>query len=366
LNPASISDTTIKVIIGCDCDQDREDYGGTRYDSRDRPLIWDGLRTTLHETQTITERILRDTGITVRFTLNIRVDEQVEASHGEPAWVIRTLREALRNAEQNGHEIAWHPHLWRWSDTAESWIQEQDDRDWIWDRLHTWHKAFVDAWGEGPRSVHGGWMFQNNTSMQALDDVGIAVEYSALPGMAIPGRPTRDGSLYCGACDWSTSPRHEYYPSRQDYRIGPRRPDDSTALGLLEIPTFTFCSSLIHILRALSNVTRLRGRRRWHSIFEESAGHVFVNAVSSPFFFRRSFLAFLREYTAFPIFVAYFHADELLPERCTSYRRHLYNGQNLATNIRFMIDTARQAGISLEFIRAQDAVTCMQTDRPSV
>lgn len=360
------SDSSIKVVIGCDCDPDREDYGGTRYDSYNRALVWDGLRTTLDTILTINSKIREDTGIPVRFTLNIRADEQVEASHGEPAWVLRTFHEALQTSEEDGHEVAWHPHLWRWNESMACWIQEQDDRNWIWDRLHTWYKAFEEGWGQAPQSVHGGWMFQNDISMQALDDLGITVEYSAIPGIQIPGRETRDGSRFCGACDWSDSPARAYYPTRHDYRIGPGQQDSSISYGILELPTFTWDSFLIRLLRGVSNMIRLRGQHRWRTLIDDSFGKVFINAASSPVLFRGAFRAFLHRYKSFPIFVTYFHSDELLSEQCTSYRRYLYNDQHLLSNIQFMIKAARRAGLTLEFIRAQDAVKYVGLKRTSV
>ena len=52
----------------------------------------------------------------------------------------------------------------------------------------------MSAWGRAPRTVHGGWMHQNDVSMQTLDQLGISVEYSAIPGSRSPGSPTQDGS----------------------------------------------------------------------------------------------------------------------------------------------------------------------------
>ncbi len=362
----SIQKSSVKVVIGCDCDQDRVDYGGTRYDERDCLLRWDGLRVTLETIQKISENVRIAYGMNVPFTLNIRVDDQVASSHGDPAWILKNMASELKDVERFGHEIAWHPHLWRWDKATNCWMQEEEDREWIWDRLHVWGEAFQEAW-RLPRAVHGGWMFQNDTSMQALDHIGIQVEYSAIPGMKISGRPTRDGSRFWGACDWSISPPFAYYPLKADYRTGPDTPDKAITLNLLELPTFTFDSLMIRMLQAGSDMVRLRGCRRWLSLFDESKGTVFVNVASRPALFRRSFRAFIQNYLrgdGYPFFVAFFHADEVLPERCRSFRKHLYAGSYLESNIRFMIDSLQKAEIDLEFIKAQDSVLCTEMHGP--
>ncbi len=222
----------------------------------------------------------------------------------------------------------------------------------------------MSAWGRAPRTVHGGWMHQNDVSMQTLDQLGIAVEYSAIPGSRSPGSPTQDGSDFCGAFDWSICPPHAYYPSPSDYRTGSPHPTVKS-LQVLEVPTFTFNSTGIDLLRAIADFRRLRGKKRWSSFFNKNNKTIFVNVASLPVMFRKSFQKFMRVRHQFPVYVTYFHADELLTDQCRSYRRWLYHPDHLKRNIAFMIETATRNGVNIEFIRAEDVPFRLGHERPS-
>lgn len=61
------TDNTLYVVIGCDCDSDRLQYGGTRYDSR-APLKWRGVRQGVGRAREIADNIQDDFGNPLKIT----------------------------------------------------------------------------------------------------------------------------------------------------------------------------------------------------------------------------------------------------------------------------------------------------------
>src|SRR5205085_4432929 len=85
-------------------------------------------------------------------------------------------------------------------------------------------RAELEAKGFKHLSVRIGEAFHGNAMMKTLDDLGLAVDSTA-----IPGRTRSDESR---AFEWGPSPNNPYYPSRRDYRV----PDSSDHLSILEVP----------------------------------------------------------------------------------------------------------------------------------
>ena len=61
LNRTGTDNKVLVVVIGCDCDPDRPQYGGVRYDSRE-PLKWRGVREGVQRACEITASIPDDYG----------------------------------------------------------------------------------------------------------------------------------------------------------------------------------------------------------------------------------------------------------------------------------------------------------------
>ncbi|MCK4324531.1 MAG: hypothetical protein KAW89_08385, partial [Armatimonadetes bacterium] len=61
------TEKTLYVVIGCDCDPDRPQYGGTRYDSG-APLKWRGVREGIPRAREIADDIQDDFGNPLKIT----------------------------------------------------------------------------------------------------------------------------------------------------------------------------------------------------------------------------------------------------------------------------------------------------------
>src|SRR5438477_3209285 len=92
-----------------------------------------------------------------------------------------------------------------------------------------------------------GWDDHNNRTYRALEDLGIVVDFSAVPGLrTFTGSPPTRGENFF---DWHSSPRAPYRPSRVDYRRAAQKGE--TASQLLEVPSFVSTSVIWGLVSGL-------------------------------------------------------------------------------------------------------------------
>lgn len=199
---------TITIVFTVDVDND----GMTGANERNA-LAWDSVG----EVPRIAELFERR-GVTA--TWFVRADNQLGEVYGHAAWLLRErapLWDALRGA---GHAIGWHPHVVR-RDESGAFAAETDDVRCA-AALRAIH-ASLAAEGFSFSAVRIGEAFHGNESMRALDELGLAVDSTA-----IPGRRRDDAAR---RFDWSGTPNAPYRPSAADYRV-PGQP----ALSIVEVP----------------------------------------------------------------------------------------------------------------------------------
>jgi hypothetical protein len=135
----------------------------------------------------------------------------VAATEGDALAVFARFASFLREREGSGDCVGWMP---------QAYASGAPGVD--YDDLAATARA-LHAAGWPVRATRMGGCFHDDRSMAVLDDLGIAIDCSALPG-----RQKSDGGW---RLDWRGTPGAAYHPGRADYR----RPG-SPALDVLELP----------------------------------------------------------------------------------------------------------------------------------
>ena len=342
---------TLMVIVGCDCDPDRPRYGGTRYDDRTSLPRWRGLT----EGIDILRECLRDvenaSGLKPKIAFCLRSDTQMKDLYGTASWSLEEFGDTWRELKEEGHELAWHPHLWRWSDEKACWIQEIHDSQWIVACLEVGFSEFSRTLGEEPVTCHMGWTYHSNTTMKKVSELGLKVDFSASPGVFYEGGPGDDGTTYDNMIDWRGTPLRWYHPSEADYRRPVR--GNEKELAIVEIPKFTSRSALLKKAKELGTRTRpVSGGKRGTSVL--------FQVTILPALFNRFTKERLKSKEADPFFATYFHPDELLADKPRSARGAVYSRENLKKNLLTIIRAARKKGRDVTFATGADAFRYIQ------
>jgi len=299
-------------ILLCDCD----------YDCPDR-LTWVGVEEGIPRfVQALEEQAQVRGEARPRITWCVRSDLQMERVYGDCAWPFRRFEAMWRELEAAGDDIAWHPHLWRWSEDHNCWYQETEDADWIERCLRAGYATICEACGRKLRTCRMGWEYHSDLTMGIIDELGIEVDLSATPGRRRHAVGDR-GSMRHGELDWSITGAEPYHPSRADYRRPPR--DGEAALSVLEVPRTTARSAIWGVGRALWGVANALRRGDLGAMARMSDVRGYVHApplTAHP----RAFRPLLRHWSRHAstngspaAFVTCFHADELSPGRGSAY-----------------------------------------------
>jgi len=227
----------LKVVICCDVDHDILGYNieATRFDVYKEKLGWKSIENISRIKETCNS-VQDHESNSAKVTWFVRSDEQLKIIFDDYAYPLRNFSNLWKKLEQQGDEIAWHPHLWRWSKKNQCWYQEISENAWINRCLENGHKEFVKI-TKHVSSVRMGWGFHNNFTMKKMNDLGLQVDLSATPGLERSGSPDERGSHFLNSYDWSVTTEQPYHPSQQDYR----RPSKKNEQGLeiLVIPVTT-------------------------------------------------------------------------------------------------------------------------------
>ncbi len=350
--PKNNKDATLYVVIGCDCDPDRPQYGGVRYDSRE-PLKWRGVREGVDRARETTEQVEDDYGNHASITWCVRSDLQMQQIYGDCAWPYAEFADLWESLAERGDEIAWHPHLWRWSGQHSCWYQEIEDEGWMRDCLRQGYKALATHMGRAPTTSRMGWEFHDDVTMQQVSDLGIEVDFSAVPGRFTPGRRDRWGSMFNCYVDWRNTPEKPYMPSASDYRIDVEA--EQEALRVRELPMSTFRSRLLGMGAHLRRAVKAKGWGRVKQLYTISNGNsasLKAYITIHPYIFSRLVTAKINEAkrTGHALLVTAFHADEMFAGQGQSGL--LYDAPHLWTNLRRLRMRTLRAGVTLRFATA--------------
>jgi len=263
----------LKVVICCDVDHDILGYNiaATRFDVYKEKLGWKSIEniSRINETCNLVQDYKSNSA---KVTWFVRSDEQLKIIFDDYAYPLRSFSNLWKKLEQQGDEIAWHPHLWRWSKKNQCWYQEISDSEWINRCLESGYREFIKI-TQNVSSVRMGWGFHNNFTMKKMNDLGLKVDLSATPGLERSGSPDERGSHFLNSYDWSLTPEQPYHPSQQDYR----RPSEKNerSLEILVIPVTTAPKKRTKILteKAL-RLTPLRLRKNWLKNTDIKSKHI--------------------------------------------------------------------------------------------
>ena len=330
----------VKVIICCDTEPDQPQYGGLDYKIHFGSHKWRGIEEGIPEMKEIANSVEDIEGNNAKITWFIRSDEQMKILYDDPAWIVRKFRSLWKELESGGDEIGWHPHLWRWNERIESWYPELDDKGWIQNCLEEGHNSFPEEFRL--TSSRMCWNFHNNITMNKLNELGLTVDISAMPGQKFIKYVHE--SAYFPYYDWEGSPGHPYFPSHLDYR---READKNEhPLNILEIPLSNFRISLPWQIKR--NLNRLFKPKGGYPVGKRNPLKIVIN----PDFFKLSvkekfFESKHGNCTSF--LVSYFHADELLPGTKNS------SLTNVRNNFEIIREASEKYGVPFRFLTAKEA-----------
>jgi hypothetical protein len=335
------------LLIGCDCDPDRPRYGGIRYDVHHEPQKWQGISEGIDELRGVLKKVETMSSMKPKIIFCVRSDLQMKELYGSAGWMLEEYRPLWRELEDEGHEIAWHPHLWRWSETSRCWYQEIEDAQWIVRCLETGHADFEAKWGKKPFTCHMGWTFHNNVSMHTINRLGLKMDFSASPGVFFAGGPGAAGTTFDNRIDWRGTPKSWYRPSQADYR----RPGEKreSELDIIEIPKFTSGARRLRFIKRLASGSKGKSEL-------ESGNAVFLQVTALPFLYKQIIAEQMGCERSGPFFASFFHPDELLRKRSFSSNTIVYSRNNLEKNLCSLIEKGKQRGKEVRFATGPEAI----------
>lgn len=184
-------------------------------------LSWRGIEEGIPLVSNLLRQYEDSFGSTFKTTWFVRVDNQIKAFYDNPAYLLQKYKSIWKQMEKEGDVLGWHSHLYRRN--QDEW--EQEDRP----------SSIVEDLKEGfaAASQHGysftlsriGGAYSSNQTMLSLDELGIRIDSSAMPG-----RIREDTKM-----NWLYTPQLPYHPSIQDYRK-PIEGTEARSLTILEVP----------------------------------------------------------------------------------------------------------------------------------
>jgi len=339
-----IAEHTVYIVVSCDTDPDRPGFlNGTPSDG----LTWRGMTEGIPALKDLLHGVTDSRGREPVLTWLLRADDQVRRVHGEYAWVLHTHEPFLRALQQSGDELGWHPHFWRREGETGRWFQEVEDIDWQVEMLREAHRQLVSSFSGPPKSVRMGWAYHNNRTYGALEELGVTVDCSALPGYrTFRGKPpTRSENSF----DWRPSPRRPFWPSRTDYRR-PASPGESS-FRVLEVPGFVSRSIPWALVSSLQLARKKRDPAQlWDAIRRPTYN---INVTARPALFAplvSQLRTALRRANGEPlVFSTQCHADEFLPNRTT-----LYSGDSVKANLTALVRACHDAQAPVQFAQLRE------------
>jgi peptidoglycan/xylan/chitin deacetylase (PgdA/CDA1 family) len=199
----------INLLLTVDVDND----GTTGGWDRNEPT-WDGVARVWDLRELFRQRDIRATWF-------VRADNQLDELFGDPAYLLQSHKDLWQKLRDDGDEIAWHPHIYHREPDSNRYAADYDEQRGA-DKLRAVHRRLC-AQGYRFESVRIGEAFHGNALMQTLDELGLRVDSTA-----IPGRVRSDATR---RMDWGPTPNYPFHPSRSDFRV-----PAADSLRILEVP----------------------------------------------------------------------------------------------------------------------------------
>jgi hypothetical protein len=200
-----------------------------------RSLTWEGL-TQVEQLPYDLADSFHSVGTQVPITWFVRLDRQLREVFGTSLYLIENFGEFWERVGSWGHEIGWHPHLYRQSGPESEPtlmtdpVEACEELNLLWNDLATC--SFK------PKAFRNGEGWQHPKLLSTIEKIGLLCDSTAIPG--------RKGELD-HPMNWMGAPNQPYFPDGFDIRKpGAQRP-------LLEIPMNTW-----HVKAPYENHPRLR------------------------------------------------------------------------------------------------------------
>jgi len=153
------------------------------------------------------ERMESGLGVRIPVTWFIRCDDSVEAVTGAVSGLLQSLEGFIVRRSALGDEFGVHPHLYRLQEGQ--WVSETGSDRQI-EQVERAVRAWESYFGSLPAVSRMGEAVMNNSLANAINELGIACDSSALAG-----RKRFDSGFQF---DWTGTPSMPYHPSTVDYR----------------------------------------------------------------------------------------------------------------------------------------------------
>jgi len=239
-----VSRSTLLIALTFDTDPDDFDPSLVVAGKNIREnLAWRGIEEGIPLICSVLEGVRDSDGNAARLTWMVRADDQLSSAYGDAAYLLLAHCDLWASRRENGDEIGWHPHLYRFDRGA--WRQDTDPER-LQDQLRRSADAIRDT-EYHPVSSRIGEAYSSNAVMSALDACGILYDSTAMPG-----RVRRD---VVRNLNWEGTPEEAYHPSRDDYRQPGNNP-----LELLEIPLTMFVTQTAYDAKPLRRYVDLSFR----------------------------------------------------------------------------------------------------------
>lgn len=159
----------------------------------------------------------------------IRADQSIQFCTGSYSSGYSSKEAMWQQLLANGHEMGWHVHLMSY-DTGNGVFRFDPEPSWLEDA----HQSVAGHFKV--RATRTGWDYGSNFLLRKLDDLGVKIDFSALPG-SISWYHVGGSKL---VVDWIGVSQAPYHPARDNYkRSGPY------SLNLVEIPITQFVNSTV-------------------------------------------------------------------------------------------------------------------------
>ena len=287
------------------------------------------------------------------FSWCLRVDYQIQKIYGAYNYILSEHKDFFLELERDGDELAWHPHFWNYDEGSNCWYQDCFDTDWQVRMLREAHAAYMEVFYGRARSVRMGWDYHNNETFAALQELGVEVDFSGIPGLRI--QPKNNQVRSANFFDWSLSPNRPFFPANADYRREAKKGE--LAFSLLESPNFVSKSRIWGMISGLVLAMKMKDPVQPLSALRRPA--YWIGITGKPFYFRPLISEIERTLRSMNnmVFVTYFHPDELLDNN-----HPLYSAENMEKNICLLVDMAQELGVRTKFIKASEIKECIGSD----
>lgn len=258
----------------------------------------------------------------IPITWFIRIDGQLRDILGTSLYLLEKYENFWRKVENLGHELGWHPHLYRQPSLADEPLLITDSSEACEELERLWDDLKTHSFR--PRVFRNGEGWHCPQTLDVVEKFGLICDSTA-----IPGRVGRSGHPQ----DWSGTLNQPYFPDPEDIRKpGSRRP-------LLEVPLNTW-----HFQTSYDIRPRLRYMNpAIHSILFDQALNDWEKLVRD-----------IKQ--TFCVWVLIFHPDEIMIAEKPDLL-YAHSSQTVIQNLVALIERVRRAGHTFEFTTLSDAAT---------